>query len=84
MAFTIKWREKSLDTLRKLPKVVAKRIVIKMGRVKDDPFRFLEKLTNDPGYKVRVGDYRIIVDVEGDLLLIRLVGHRRNIYKRNL
>ncbi|MBM4463929.1 MAG: type II toxin-antitoxin system RelE/ParE family toxin [Chloroflexi bacterium] len=34
-------------------------------------------------YKLRVGDYRVIysVSAQSKLILIRLVGHRRDIYK---
>jgi mRNA interferase RelE/StbE len=35
-----------------------------------------------PGYRVRVGDYRIIYTVQDDVLLIVVVtlGHRRDVY----
>ena len=39
-------------------------------------------LLGRPGYRVRVGDYRIIYTIEDDLLLIVVVtlGHRKDIY----
>jgi mRNA interferase RelE/StbE len=32
-------------------------------------------------YKLRVGDWRVIYTVEGDVIVIRFVGHRREVYK---
>ena len=82
--YSIKWRPKALDELRKLPKEISKRIVKKVDLAKEDPRHFLEKLVDDSGYKVRAGDYRVIIDIleEDKILAVRVVGHRRNIYKK--
>ena len=55
--------------------MVSKRIVRKIDSAKEEPHHFLERLAGDPGYKLRVGDYRIIVDVIEDekILAIRAV-----------
>jgi mRNA interferase RelE/StbE len=59
------------------------------GRIKDalreiDPERDLSPLAGEDAYKLRVGDYRAIVDWErdGDTVKMLTVGHRRNIYDR--
>ncbi len=86
MTYAIKWRSKALVELRKLPKISANRIVKKIDSAKDNPHHFLEKLVNDRGYKIRGGDYRAIVDIVEDekVIAVRIVGHRKNIYKRHL
>jgi mRNA interferase RelE/StbE len=33
-------------------------------------------------YRYRVGDYRVIFDIEGDHIIILRIGHRREIYRR--
>ena len=40
-------------------------------------------LTGRAGYRVRVGDYRIIYTIQDDMLLIVVVslGHRRDVYR---
>jgi len=40
-------------------------------------------LEDMPGFKLRVGDYRAIVDVDNSAKVINVlkVGHRKNIYK---
>ena len=48
------------------------------------PLKFAERL-QDPSlgeYRFRIGDYRIIFDVEGNTILVLRVGHRKEIYKR--
>ena len=62
MSYRVKWRSKVLQDLRKFPKVVSKRIVRKVDLIKDNPMHYLEKLVDDPGFKIRVGDYRVIID----------------------
>ncbi|MDT0194082.1 type II toxin-antitoxin system RelE/ParE family toxin [Arthrobacter sp. AB6] len=41
-------------------------------------------LSGRPGYRVRVGDYRIIYTIEDDVLLVVVVtvGHRRDVYNK--
>jgi mRNA interferase RelE/StbE len=42
------------------------------------------KLTNEEGYRVRTGDYRILYDIDDKLKIVRLlrIGHRKEIYKK--
>jgi len=42
------------------------------------------KLVGDPGYKMRVGEYRVIMDLDNKILriLILKVGRRKKIYGR--
>jgi mRNA interferase RelE/StbE len=81
--YSIKWRQKVLSDLRKLPKSIAQRIVKKVDTARSNPHHFLERLSADSGYKIRVGDYRVIIDIleSEELLVVRVVGHRKNIYK---
>jgi mRNA interferase RelE/StbE len=40
------------------------------------------KLTGRPGYRIRIGDYRVIYNIEDKILTVFVVdiGHRKNIY----
>jgi mRNA interferase RelE/StbE len=42
------------------------------------------KLKGREGYRVRIGDYRILYVIHDDVLLVVVVtlGHRRNVYER--
>ena len=81
----IDWDPKAREFLRKLPKDIAKRIFNKVDKeVKENVERFLERLVNIEGYKIRIGDYRLFVDYEKEknILFIRTIRHRKNAYKR--
>jgi len=84
MTFEIRWDKKALEFLRKLDRSTSKRIVQKVDGMKSDPRRYLEPLKEIGGYKLRVGDYRVIIDVHWDTktIFVLLVGHRKKIYKR--
>ncbi len=86
MAYSIKWRAKAVKELRKLPRDVAVRLVKKVDLLKENPVRYIERLRGDPGFKLRVGDYRALIDVKEKekIRAVRVVGHRKNIYKRRL
>jgi len=53
-------------------------------RYKVDPLRNAERLTNSSlgSYRFRVGDYRIVFDIEKDKIVVLRVGHRRDIYRK--
>jgi Cytotoxic translational repressor of toxin-antitoxin stability system len=66
----------------KLEKTVQERVIYALERIRIRPESFVTKLVGDPGYKLRVGDYRIIMDIDKNNLIILIikVGHRKNIY----
>lgn len=39
------------------------------------------KDNNLGSYRFRIGDYRVIFDLEEDIIIIHNIGHRREIYK---
>jgi mRNA interferase RelE/StbE len=82
VAFEIVWSESAFKQLRKLERPIAKRIVDSVSRLTDNPERFVSKIVNSPYHRLRVGDYRIILDIRKNELrvLILKVGHRKSIY----
>ncbi|MDA8245110.1 MAG: type II toxin-antitoxin system RelE/ParE family toxin [Elusimicrobia bacterium] len=49
-----------------------------------DPLKFGEPLRRSlSGFrKLRVGDYRVIYEVQGQAVVILKIGHRRDVYKK--
>jgi mRNA interferase RelE/StbE len=82
MVFEIIWSDSAARQLKKLDRSVARRIFEKVGELRENPQRFVQKLANSPYYRLRVGDYRVIVDVQEAFLrvLVLKVGHRESIY----
>ena len=68
--------------LENLEKDVQDRILATLERIKVRPYDFVKKLSGHPYYRLRVGDYRVIMEIQNDKLIILVikVGHRKNIY----
>lgn len=75
---------KALDFLTKVEESIAKRIWEKIQKAKVEPNHYFERLTSRQEYKIRVGDYRVIADIDfqNKLIKVTLIGHRKNIYKK--
>lgn len=80
----IEWTEGAVRDLEKLDRQVVRRVLRKLdwfsknfARVVPEPLSGEFKGT----YKLRVGDWRVIYTVEGNVMIIQSVGHRREIYK---
>lgn len=82
--FDVKWDPKAEEQLDKLPREISKRIVLKVKKVAETG-RGIEALKEFMyGFKIRVGDYRILVDVyyNPHIIIVRVVDHRSKIYLR--
>lgn len=84
MNYFIEWEANSSEEINKLPGEVSLRIYDKIDKAKENPNHFLEKLKGMPEYKIRIGNYRVILLWEkiNQKIKIQAVGHRKNIYKR--
>ena len=79
--FKIKWTEKSLHELDKLEQNISRRIIKKVDELMNNPYSMeIKKLRGLNAFRLRIGDYRVIFEIERDLITILKVGHRRNIY----
>jgi mRNA interferase RelE/StbE len=83
MTFEIRWDKKAISFLRKLDEPISKRIAQKVDELKLGPERHLKALKEIQGYKLRVGDYRVIIDVDWGtkIIFVLLIGHRKKIYE---
>ena len=75
--------DEAIEFLNKLPKDVRQRIFNKIVSTKENPLRFFERLTGRGDYKLRVGDYRAIADIDPGNAMVKItfLGHRKNVYK---
>ena len=83
--YRIEMRPAAVRALRKLDPKLRPRIQGAIALLADDPRPPASRpLRGRPGYRVRVGDYRIIYTISDDVLLIVVValGHRREVYDR--
>lgn len=83
MKYQLLYTKKAIKDIEKLDKVVKKRIKIALESFCDDPLTVSKKLVNSKigSYRFRVGDWRIVFDLERNNIIILRVGHRREIYR---
>ncbi len=69
-----------------LPDELRERVKTKLRTVSEDPARYLRRLRGEDLYVLRVGDHRAILDWDraGQALYVHAIGHRRNVYDREL
>lgn len=74
--------------LAQLPKNVAKEICLELKSLsfEDNPKNHVKKLKgnkNPPFYSLRVGSYRVILNIEDNVMVIHVIeaGHRSKIYR---
>jgi mRNA interferase RelE/StbE len=85
--YQLKYRRRARNYLARLPIKIKSRIVDKLHEIKenpDDPNLDVDKIKGKSGYRLRVGQYRIIYTRYSDELIIEVVKirSRGDIYKR--
>ena len=76
------WSEKSVRQLKKLDKKTAKIIRGRVLELEDDPYKAVSRLAGSKFYKIRVGSYRVILDIQQGRLIIFVIetDHRKRVY----
>ena len=80
--YSVEFSQESEKQLFKLEHGIQERIIAILERIRIRPFHFVKRLVENPYYRLRVGDYRVILDIKEDKLVIFVIelGHRRNVY----
>jgi len=82
--YSYEFKSKALKQLKKLDKSVQRKIIDKMDLVSKEEVLFSNKRLTKfriGSYRLRIGDYRIIYDIDGKMITILLLGDRKDIYK---
>ena len=84
MSFEVIFSEFADKQLGKLPLDVQNRVVSTLKRCRIRPYSHVIKLVASKYFRLRVGNYRVIMEIIENKLIIHVieVGHRKNIYKR--
>jgi mRNA interferase RelE/StbE len=86
VAYEVRLKPSAERKLRKLPRDAQQRIARRLDGFAAEPRPSgCERLSGlDDLYRVRVGDYRIVYEIEDDILVVLVItiGHRRDVYRR--
>jgi mRNA interferase RelE/StbE len=84
----VSWRVEVARDARKelarLPAAIQVRVARALLALEEDPFPHgSKKLRNRDGWRIRVGDYRVLysADAKAQKITIGTIGHRREVYR---
>lgn len=83
MKYEIEFKPRAIKDLKHLEQKEIKNIIEKIEEMKKNINNLsIKKLTNfTPEYRLRVGDYRILFEIENNVITIYTITHRKNAYK---
>lgn len=84
--YRLSFTKQALRALRKLPKDKSTAVISHLEQIAKDPYAHhnnVTKLQNRPGYRLRVGDWRVIYDIRDEELVIWVlkIAPRGEIYR---
>jgi mRNA interferase RelE/StbE len=84
MHYTLLYAPRAERDLKKIPVDLRIRILKRLEELQIDPYSHVKKLHDISLYSLRVGKYRIILDIQHTrcIILVLTAGHRANIYDR--
>ena len=81
--YEVIFSDTALKQFKKLNRDLQQRITNNLGRIIIRPESYVKRLVGEPYYSFRVGDYRLILDIQRDKMIIFIIimGHRKDIYE---
>ena len=81
MNYQVEFKPKAIKDLASLPAEIQIRILTKIELMQNNLTGDVKRLTNyTPEYRLRVGDYRVLFEIEEDVLVIYRAKHRKDAY----
>lgn len=85
MAYEYVFTRVAAKDIQKLDTAIQKRLKQKMLYfiAQPDPLSLSKRLVGDKAgtYRWRIGDYRVVFDIDGNKIIILQVQHRRDVYR---
>ncbi len=83
MKYDLRFKPRSLKDLKRLPAKHQQRIIEGIERLSKDLAGDVRKLTRfSPEYRLRVGNYRVLFEIQGSAITIYRIRHRRDVYRK--
>ncbi len=81
MQYEIIYDETALKQLKKMQRADSQKILEKIKMLSNDLYGNVRKLSDySPEYRLRVGDFRVLFDLEGNKIIIQSVRNRQEGY----
>ncbi len=80
--FSIELKDRAIKDLKSIPKQDVQRIVQKVKALENGLSGDVKRLTNfTPEYRMRVGNYRVLFEVEELVITVYRIKHRKEAYR---
>jgi mRNA interferase RelE/StbE len=80
--YKIEFKPKAIKDLQQLSVDMRERIIKKIEAMQDNLQGDVKRLTNfTPEYRLRVGDYRVLFELEKETIIIYRIKHRGKAYE---
>lgn len=82
MKYHVELKLTAIKDLKNIPQKEVAKIIIQLESLEEGMKGNVKRLTNfTPEYRVRVGNYRALFEVEGDRIIVYRIKHRKDIYR---
>ena len=82
MTYSLDLKPKAEKDLRGLPRAVQERVAEKLRALREDLQGDVKRLTQFvPSYRLCVGDYRVLFEIENEAVIVYRILHRRDAYR---
>jgi mRNA interferase RelE/StbE len=82
MIYNIEFKPRAVKDLETFPSRIQRRILVGIEKMSDNLSGDVKRLTDSaPEYRLRVGDYRVLFEIESHSIIIYRIRHRREAYR---
>ncbi len=82
MKYDVQFKPKAVRDIEDLPSRIQARVLARIGEMSNDLKGDVKRLTNfTPEYRLRIGDYRVLFEIEEETIIIYRIRHRREAYR---
>ena len=82
MKYDVQFKPRAVKDIEKLSSQLQVKIIKGIEIMSDDLLGDVKRLTNfTPEYRLRVGDYRVLFEIENESIIVYRVRHRREVYR---
>lgn len=82
MKYDIRFKPRAVKDFESFPLRIQQRILARIDEMSDNLTGDVKRLTDStPEYRLRIGDYRVLFEVEKDSIVVYRIRHRREAYR---
>ena len=82
LRYDIQFKPRAVRDIERLPSRIQAQVLARIEEMSNDLKGDVKRLTNfTPEYRLRVGNYRVLFEVEKETIVIYRIRHRREVYR---